>query len=599
MTHPKTGAAQIVVLKQEEQIIKVPVYVEEETPVPPKPPALEAVSEEELLGYGVPEENIAELKAADEDSILNLIEDVPGEAAEAVLQLAASGRPELPDRAEDKDADPFEHPDAKRRFRVMENVEELEQALEYEWEKWVVFLHPAQRDLVEQSFNGPVRVSGTAGTGKTVVALHRTVHLARKDESTRILLTTFSDTLAALLKEKLRQLITTEPRLMERIEVISLDRLAEHLYPKLLKPVTLAPDSLIEQLLEDTASGLGEERLTKQFITAEWKEVVDAWQVNSWEEYRSVPRIGRKTRLPESRRADLWRIFQVVKDRLSSQGLTTQPAMYQNLAATISSSGRFPYDHAVVDEGQDVSVTQLRFLAALGGGRPDSLFFAGDLGQRIFQQPFSWLALGVDIRGRSRTLRVNYRTSHQIRSQADLLLDPEITDADGNREDRRGTVSVFNGKPPIVKRANSQVEEIKTVSDWLKSHTKGSVENHEIGVFVRSHRELDRARVAATNAGLEYLVLDEVVHPIEGKVCLGTMHTVKGLEFRAVAVMGCDYNVIPSPERIEDVADESDLVEVMNTERHLLYVACTRARDFLLITGVDPASEFLDDLEMR
>ena len=116
---------------------------------------------------------------------------------------------------------------------------------------------------------------------------------------------------------------------------------------------------------------------------------------------------------------------------------------------------------------------------------------------------------------------------------------------------------------------------------------------------MRSHKELDRARVAATNAGLEYLVLDEVVHPAEGKVCLGTMHTAKGLEFRAVAVMGCDYNVIPSPERIEDVADESDLVEVMNTERHLLYVALTRARDFLLVTGVDPASEFLDDLEMR
>ena len=503
------------------------------------------------------------------------------------------------EEAEEEVVDPFQHPDAKSRFRILENVEELELALEYEWEKWVVFLHPAQRDLVEQSFNGPARVSGTAGTGKTVVALHRTVNLARKDESARILLTTFSDTLAALLRDKLRQLVTAEPRLMEQIEVISLDRLAEHLYPKLLEPTELASDSLIEQLLADTASALGEERFTKQFITAEWKQVVDAWQVNSWEEYRTVPRIGRKTRLPESRRADLWHIFQIVKDRLSSQGLSTQPAMYQSLATTISSSGRFPYDYAVVDEGQDVSVTQLRFLAALGGGRPDSLFFAGDLGQRIFQQPFSWLALGVDIRGRSRTLKVNYRTSHQIRTIADLLLDPEITDADGNREDRRGAVSVFNGKPPVVKRADSQVEEIEAVGDWLKSHIKGAVENHEIGIFVRSHKELDRARVAATNAGLEYLVLDEVVHPAEGKVCLGTMHTAKGLEFRAVAVMGCDYNVIPSPERIEDVADESDLVEVMNTERHLLYVALTRARDFLLVTGVDPASEFLDDLEMR
>ena len=595
-THPKTGAAQMVVISQEEQIIKIPVYVEEETPLPSKPPALMGISGEDLLDYGVPEDNIESLIQADEDLILDLIEDLPGEAAEAVLQLAAGTKPQA--AVQDQEVDPLEHPDAQRRFRVMENAEELELALDYEWEKWVVFLHPAQRYLVRQDFNGPARVSGTAGTGKTVVALHRTVYLARQNESARILLTTFSDTLAALLKDKLRLLIVEEPRLMERIEVISLDKLAEHLYPKLLNTPTIASDDQIEELLSETAAVLGENRFTKQFIAAEWRQIVDSWQIDSWEEYRTVPRIGRKTRLPESSRSDLWRIFQIVKDRLHSEGLTTKAKMYQDLAEIISSSRRFPYDYAVVDEAQDVSVTQLRFLAALGSSRPDGLFFAGDLGQRIFQQPFSWLALGVDIRGRSRNLKVNYRTSHQIRSQADLLLDPEITDVDGNREDRLGTISVFNGSLPIIRRAASQVEEIEAVSDWIKSRVEEDIETHEIGVFVRSAKELDRARVAATNSDVEYAILDETIHPSEGKVCLGTMHAAKGLEFRAVAVMGCDYNVIPSPERIEDIADESDLIEVMNTERHLLYVACTRARDVLLVTGVNPVSEFLDDLQI-
>ena len=109
------------------------------------------------------------------------------------------------------------------------------------------------------------------------------------------------------------------------------------------------------------------------------------------------------------------------------------------------------FDFAVVDEAQDVSVAHVRFLAALGDGRPNALFFAGDLGQRIFQQPFSWKALGVDIRGRSRTLRVNYRTSHQIRTQADRLLGPVVIDVDGNSDERSDTVSVFNGPPPTIR----------------------------------------------------------------------------------------------------------------------------------------------------
>src|SRR6185295_6122965 len=122
-----------------------------------------------------------------------------------------------------------------------------------------------------------------------------------------------------------------------------------------------------------------------------------------------------------------------------------------------------------IDEAQDVGIAQLRFLAALGGSRPNALFFAGDLGQRIFQQPFSWKALGVDVRGRSKTLRVNYRTSHQIREQADRLLGPEIADADDNREDRRHTVSVFNGPPPEIRTFQSAFEESEAIGGWLRS----------------------------------------------------------------------------------------------------------------------------------
>jgi superfamily I DNA/RNA helicase len=176
------------------------------------------------------------------------------------------------------------------------------------------------------------------------------------------------------------------------------------------------------------------------------------------------------------------------------------------------------FDFAVVDEAQDISATHLRLLAALGGGRPNALFFAGDLGQRIFQQPFSWKGLGVDIRGRSRTLRVNYRTSHQIRTQADRLLGPVVTDVDGNSEERSDTVSVFNGPAPTIHALKNESEEIETIGTWIAEHAKAGVMPHEFGVFVRSEAELDRARAAAKEAGLAFKILDEHVETTSGHV---------------------------------------------------------------------------------
>ena len=193
-------------------------------------------------------------------------------------------------------------------------------------------------------------------------------------------------------------------------------------------------------------------------------------------------------------------------------------------------------------------------------------------------------------------LKINYRTSHQIRTQADRLLDPELSDVDGNTEERRGTVSVFNGPNPTVQALNDERAELQAVVKWLETRIKDGLDPDESGVFVRSSRQIDRAIAAVRGAGLPYEVLDDGAETGVGDVTVGTMHLAKGLEFRAVAVMACDAEAIPLQSRVESIVDESDLEEVYNTERNLLYVACTRARDHLLITGVKPVSEFLDDL---
>jgi superfamily I DNA/RNA helicase len=320
--------------------------------------------------------------------------------------------------------------------------------------------------------------------------------------------------------------------------------------------------------------------------------------LENWESYRDVKRLGRKTRLQEPQRATSWAILDAVRARLRAEGLITRAGMFTALVGQLVSRKHPLFDFVVVDEAQDVNVAQLRFLAALGEKRPNSLFFAGDLGQRIFQQPFSWKSLGVDIRGRARTLHINYRTSHQIRMQADRLLGPEVADVDGNTEERRGTISVFNGPAPVVRTFESQEEEVEAVRAWLTDRSREGVMPDEFGVFVRSEAEISRARAAVAKTGLPFKILDEHVETTSGQISIGTMHLAKGLEFRAVVVMACDDEIIPLQSRIETVADDTDLEEIYNTERHLLYVACTRARDHLLVTSTEPASEFLDDLQI-
>ena len=601
-THPKTGAAQLVEIRETVKEIIVPAYVQAQPaadarPAAEKKPMFADMPDDELLGYGVPAEWLKDVRGATEETLLALTDHLPAEAAEALLELATGGKPRVPQPAA-VTVDPFDHPDAQRRFRVMSNVEELQRALDFPWEKWAVFLHPEQRQWVERDYTGPARVSGSAGTGKTIVALHRAAHLARAHPDTRVLLTTFSDTLANQLHTKLRQLLSGEPRLAERIDVYSLSAVGLRLYKAHIGPATVAGSEALRELMKEASAAVGGHRFSLHFLLTEWEHVVDAWQLENWEAYRDVARLGRKTRLPEAQRTVLWSIFERVRAALKARKLITHAELFTALAAAISKNRNVVFDFAVVDEAQDVSVAHLRFLAALGANRPNALFFAGDLGQRIFQQPFSWKALGVDIRGRSRTLRVNYRTSHQIRTQADRLLGPAVTDVDGNSEDRSDTISVFNGPPPTICSLKNETEEIKTVGNWIREQAKAGVLPHEFGVFVRSAAQLDRAQAAAKEAGMAFKVLDDKAQTTSGHLSICTMHLAKGLEFRAVVVMACDDEVLPLQERIETVGDDADLREVYDTERHLLYVACTRARDHLLVTSVEPASEFLDDMQV-
>ncbi len=605
-THPRTGAAQIVELRKRVEEITIPSYVVESEPTAAAEaaetqaryasPLFLNLSEDELLSIGVPADWLNDVRNASEDSFFDLAGHMPAEAAEALLEYCATGNLILPGSAE-SGGDPFTHPDAQRRFRVMENVEELERAVDYPWDKWAIYLHPDQRQLVDATFSGPARVAGSAGTGKTVVALHRAAHILRSVPHAKLLLTTFSSPLSNALEHKLQLLMDDDPNLDHRTTVRPFEGIARELFtlihgfdPKLARREHVA-DALSKAAAEVDLQGFSD-----RFLMSEWRHVVDAWQIYGIEEYARVPRLGRKNRLGAKQRERLWPVFARARELLAGQMRYTPATVFGEVAAYYRHRDARPFTHIVVDEAQDLGVPELKMIAAIAPDDPQALFFAGDLGQRIFQEPFSWLGLGIDVRGRSHTLKVNYRTSHQIRRAADLLLPHIVQDVDGIEQDRRGTVSVFNGPEPVVIIHASEADEQNAIGLAIHEAVDGGLPPEEIGVFVRSVEELARARAAVKEALQTPLELSDRVEDRTGRVAIGTMHLAKGLEFRLVIVMACDDQVLPDQDRISDVADEAELDEVYETERHLFYVACTRAREQLIVSGVVPASEFFADI---
>jgi hypothetical protein len=589
--HPRTGAVQIVEVRERVEEVAPPPTFDFVFPEPAKGKEKAAASsalfssldDDSLLSIGVPADWLADVRAATEDGFFALTAHLPAEASEALLEYAATGRlvaPTPPSAV----ADPFAHPDALRRIKLIADQEELEQALAYPWEKWGVFLHPSQRALVERSFSGPARVAGSAGTGKTIVAIHRAVSLARENPSAKVLLASFSEPLAAELAKKVLVLAPDTGGVVPRITTASFHGIAEQMFQleHRARP-RIATETVLRERLRAAAASENLKGFSERFLLSEWTNVIDAWGLTSLDAYSTVQRMGRKSRLGPNQRASLWPVFQAVRAALAAERYTTWANAFTGLAETLAQQSRKPFDHVIIDEAQDLAPAELSFFAALAPAKSDGLFLSGDVGQRIFQHPFSWASLGVDVRGRSHTLKVCYRTSQQIRRAADKLLPTVLRDTDGLEDERRGIISVFDGPAPEVKSLATVTAEADAVRQTVESWLSDGIAPHEIGLFVRTPQLVTRARAAIAG----FARADEMT--------TAPMSLAKGLEFRAVVVMACDEGILPLDARVADAADEAELDDIYETERRLLYVACTRAREHLLLTGVTPTSEYLAD----
>lgn len=590
--HPRTGAIQIVEVRERVEDVAPPATFDFVFPEPAKgkeketaaPALFASLDNDALLSIGVPADWLADVRAANEDGFFALAAHLPAEASEALLEFAATGKLAVPAPAPAA-ADPFRHPDALRRIRLIADQEELEQALAFPWEQWGVFLHPSQRALVERSFSGPARVAGSAGTGKTIVAIHRAVRLARENPAAKILLTSFSQPLADAMAKKTLVLAPETGGIVRRITSASFRGIAEQMFQLEhgVRP-RIASDTTLRERLRTAAAATGLKGFSERFLLSEWTNVVDAWGLSSLDAYSTVERMGRKSRLGPNQRARLWPVFAAVQEALTTERYSTWANVFTGLAKALEGRPTKPFDHVVIDEAQDLAPAELRFFAALAPAEPNGLFLSGDIGQRIFQHPYSWASLGVNVRGRSHTLKVCYRTSQQIRRAADRLLPTVLRDSDGLDDERRGIISVFDGPPPEVKTFPTIAAEAESVREVVATWLGEGIAAPEIGLFVRTPQLVVRARAAIDGlAGAAEMVTAQ-------------MSLAKGLEFRAVVVMACDEGVLPLDERVADAADEAELDDIYETERRLLYVACTRAREHLLLTGVAPTSEYLADL---
>jgi superfamily I DNA/RNA helicase len=487
--------------------------------------------------------------------------------------------------------------------------EELQLILAHPFTAWRTFLHPSQREIAYRpSYSGPAQVTGGPGTGKTVTVLHRTAFLAVRaasgpagpggaeapapgPDAAPILLTTFNGNLADALQAQL-DLLIRDPAVRRQIQVRNVDRLAYSIVTEARGTPVIADERVLRARWAGAAAAFGLE-LTPAFLKNEWEQVILAQDLRSEHAYLSCLRTGRGRPLTKAQRSRVWQAAQQVMAELATARQTTHLQLANEATHLLREAGAPRYRHILVDEAQDLHPAQWLLLRAAVAEGPDDLFIAADPHQRIYSSRASLASLRISVRGRSRKLSLNYRTTQEILAWAMPLLgsDP-VTGLDGEADSLLGYRSPMHGQRPQVRLAATRGEEFCFLSERIRSWLAAGFEPDAIGVTARSAGLVREARGALKADGLD-------TTSISGRggaagVRAGTMHAMKGLEFQAVAVIGVEEGAVPDPAAI--TADDEDPLahaQDLQRERCVLFVACTRARDHLYVSGTGKLSTFL------
>jgi len=588
-------------------------------PVPQPAPAQTQVgslfahcSDDQLMLLGVPEALLPAVRAvSSEEALSHLIEWVPQDCVDGLI-LLADGKPievviEELERQRPAAIDPtdvaaaLETPESKAEFLVITDDDVLEAMLSAPLERWRVFLHPSQRRLVERQWSGAVRVLGGAGTGKTVVAMHRARWLAKElikaDAPGRVLFTTFTRNLATDIRANLTKICSPEE--LQRIEVIHLDGWvmtflkAQGLQVRVFNDE--ARDSCWSLAMDVADTSLG---LDERFYREEWKDVVLAQGCRSRDEYLMARRVGRGTRLSRPQRAQIWPVFDAVRAEFRQRGLW-EPEEAKQIAADLihKSAGSPLFAAVVVDEAQDLDVASFSLLRALvGEPRANDLFIVGDPHQRIYGKPVVLSRCGIDIRGRARKLRINYRTTEETRAWATAVLHGlDFDDLDGGSDPSSDYRSLLHGDHPLVQGFQDPGEEQRFLVSTLRQLRDEQQSLASTCVAARTNKAVERLNGLLQGEGFTTRVInaEESDDPSDPALRLATMHRVKGLEFDQVFLPGLDASQMPLQVEVNKRPDalSRDLFE--QQERSLLHVAATRAKKRVVVSYSGKASPFI------
>jgi superfamily I DNA/RNA helicase len=606
--NPATGAVQVL------DMTAVPAAVSA-APVAAKPQlgALFApVKDKYLLQLGVPEELLPVVRSMNTDADMERAESaIPQEAYEALFLLASGytvdqvfgemQKPQEPAPAVDTTNydKALRNEDSQRRFYIVEGSQELAEILTAPLEQWRIFLHPKQRQLVRMRASGPVRVLGGAGTGKTVVAMHRARYLAEEvftGKDDRILFTTFTKNLATDISQNLRKLCGDE-KAWARIEVRHLDGwVANFLRTQGYRPEVVynANNDCWRNALDLAPT---ESSLPEGFYRVEWETIVQAQNITSVDEYLAAPRIGRGTRLSRDMKKKIWPAFQEYRAQLNEGGKKEYVDLIRDARQLIENKAlRLPYRAVIVDEAQDLSSEAFRLMRTIVPAGENDLFVVGDAHQRIYRHRVSLGKCGIDIRGRGKKLKINYRTTDEIRRFAVRLLEGRpIDDLDGGQDDQKGYMSVTRGAIPAVMTFASGGEETAYLKQHIQALAAQGSPLESICIVARTKKLVENYAAQLRESGIESYEVkpDTAEHRDRPGVRVATMHRVKGLEFEHIIVASANRGIVPLDLALAAGDDAITQRNLETGERALLYVALTRAKRSALITAYGESSPYL------
>jgi superfamily I DNA/RNA helicase len=591
------------------QVFDIPDVIIQQKVSAEKESLFKNVMDEQLALMGVPEEQIELVRSIQSLETLYQNKKVFPEDAYEGLEWIANGFEaeeiidnffidrEIETVNEEDYAEALQNASSQKSFIVVDGEEELKKIMSEPLEKWRIFLHPTQRKIVSKKYSGPARVLGGAGTGKTVVAMHRAKQLASNMENDeRLLFTTFTSNLAGDIKDNLRKICTTSE--MKHIQVVNLDAwvyrfLREHGYE-----YQIVYDTEIEKAWEEaiTYADNGLEFLAP-FYQDEWIKIVQAQEAYTKEQYLKASRLGRGVRLDRKKRMQVWHVFEEYQNIMNEkQYRDTEYAMYECRKILEHRYKEGQYQSIIVDEGQDFSMSAFRLIRALAGKEHENdIFVVGDAHQRIYKNKAVLSQCGVNIRGRSNYLRINYRTTEETRKYAfSLLKGISFDDLDENYDNGKEFQALTHGLKPELEEFSSAEKELEFIIEKINNLEEVGVDYKNICIVTRTHKLLDTYIAGLSRAGIRsYEIKKNKVddRSFEG-IRMATMHRVKGLEFEHVFIAAVNKRIIPLYD-ISDAEDRVSAEEIRTSEKCLLYVALTRARHAAYISGYGALSELI------